>query len=71
MAGRYELWLTDDYGFRLSAEPMKDVWFNASREVNSIAYAIFGFPASFDESLLNVDFMIQVWHAPEGERASL
>lgn len=70
MAGRYEIWLTNDYGLRLAL--LDDtLWFNASRIVNRIGYFSGGFKKDFDIALVKPDYMIQVWRAPQGGRLLL
>ena len=76
MAGRYELWLTDDFGKRLAdsrGQTLLDdaLKFTATRTVNRIAYFSLWLPPTFDTSLIKLDRMVQVWRAPEGGRLSL
>lgn len=69
--GRYELWLTDDFGVRLaSLDNIVSATF--AREANRIAYCSISLPRSFDTRLVQVpDRMVQVWRAPEGGRLGL
>jgi len=70
MAGEYEIWLTTDEGVRL--KNLNDViWFQASRTVNRIGYLSMRLPWTFDHSLINPDYMIQIWRAPPGGRLKL
>jgi hypothetical protein len=67
---RYELWLTDDSGHRIrSLEDFLSL--SATRVVNGIGQFNLRLPASFDESLLRADRMVQVWRKPGGGRLSL
>ncbi|MGD8500734.1 MAG: hypothetical protein PVJ86_08810 [Phycisphaerales bacterium] len=70
MAGKYELWLTDDAGVRIAQ--LDDVlWFSATRHISNIAPFSMGLRETFDTSLLKPDRMVQVWRAPEGARIGL
>lgn len=76
MAGSYELWLTDDYGRRLAncdGETLLDrvVDMQASRVVNDVGSLFLRVPATFDQSLIAVDNMVQVWRAPAGATLQL
>jgi hypothetical protein len=63
MAGRYEIWLTDDAGVRIK---LLDDFISASftKEVNAIAPFSLSLKATFDIRMIKPDRMIQVWRAP-------
>jgi hypothetical protein len=74
--GAYELWLTDDYGSRITdrrGETVLDnvLWLSATRTVNGIGSFTLQLPPSFDTDLIQPDRMVQVWRAPEGGRLGL
>src|SRR5512139_1803612 len=64
-APNYELWLTTDEGVRLASLDYA-LWWQASRQVNRIGNFQMGLPSTFDQSLLNVDRMFQLWRQPSG-----
>jgi hypothetical protein len=70
MAGSYEIWLTDDHGLRLALLDYT-LPFNATRDTGVIAHCTVNVPATFDESLIQLDYGIQIWRAPPGGRMSL
>lgn len=70
MSASYELWLTTDVGVRI-AQLTTFVSLSASRAVGEIGKFTLGLPASFDESLLAPDRMVQVWRAPTGGQLGL
>ena len=69
-APAYELWLTNDQGLRITTLDAA-LWWQASRQVNRIGHFQMGLPATFDETLLKPDNMVQLWRAPAGGRLSL
>jgi len=69
-APSYELWYTTDTSVRLLSLD-RVPWFEASRVVNGVGHLAMVLPMTFDEQLLKVDRMIQVWRAPSGGRLSL
>jgi hypothetical protein len=76
MAGKYELWLTDDYGRRIADSQghsyLKQFHaLTASRALGEIGRFTLRVPLSFDKSLLKPDRMIQVWRRPTGGRLGL
>jgi hypothetical protein len=70
MAGTYELWLTDSSGVRIS-QLSTALGFQASRLANKVGWLNLRLPQSFDISIIQPDFMVQVWRAPEGGRLGL
>lgn len=70
MSGRHELWLTNDQGNRI-AQLSTALGFQASRLTNKIGWFNLRLPQSFDISIIQPDFMVQVWRAPEGGRLGL
>jgi hypothetical protein len=73
---RYELWLTDDTGLRITDRRGRSYLksflnLTASRAVNAIGRFTLEVPAGFDDNLLKPDRMIQVWRAPTGGRLGL
>lgn len=73
---RFELWLTDDSGNRIADSQGRSflksfVSLTATRSVNQIGSFSLSLPASFDESLLAVDRMVQVWRKPTGGQLGL
>jgi hypothetical protein len=73
---RYELWLTDDRGLRITDQRGRSyltsfLSLTASRAVNTIGRFTLAVPATFDDNLLKPDRMIQVWRAPTGGRLGL
>jgi hypothetical protein len=73
---RYELWLTDDTGLRITDQRGRSylksfLSLTASRAVNQIGKFSLEVPANFDDNLLKPDNMIQVWRAPTGGRLGL
>lgn len=76
MAGEYEFWLTDDYGRRLADRQGRTLLDNIlsgtfQRVTNGAGRFSARFPASFDTNLIQPDYMVQVWRAPQGEHLSL
>lgn len=74
--GKYELWLTDDSGQRIADSQGRSflksfVSLTATRSINQIGSFTLNLPASFDESLLAVDRMVQVWRRPTGGQLGL
>lgn len=70
MAGRFEIWLTDDHGLRLAL--LDDILqFNATRIAGGIGHFEGGFKKDFDTDFVKPDYMIQVWRAPQGGQLSL
>lgn len=68
MAGKYEIWLTNDKGTRLEiADDI--VSMSASKVVNRIGSLSLVLPADFDDDLLKADNMIQVRRAATGASA--
>lgn len=72
----YELWLTDDTGLRIAdsrgRSPLQPfLHLTAARAVNNIGEFTLAMPATFDDSLLAPDRMVQVWRAPTGGRLGL
>lgn len=66
----HELWLTDPKGTRLRL--LDDaLYLQAARVVNRIAPFELHMPATFPDSLLKPDYMVQVWRAPDGGRLGL
>lgn len=73
---KYELWLTDDAGQRIADSQGRSflksfVSLSATRSINQIGSFTLNLPASFDESLLAVDRMVQVWRRPTGGQLGL
>lgn len=65
MAGKYELWLTDDNGTRLQI--IDDILsMTATRAVNRVGSMTLELPSDFDNDLLQPDNMIQLRRAPTG-----
>jgi hypothetical protein len=61
----YEVWLDDARGNRLQL--LDDLLsFEWTRTANQIGWFILDLPADFDESLLQVDNLVEIWRAPEG-----
>lgn len=74
--GRYELWLTDDSGQRIADSQGRSflksfVSLSATRSINQIGSFTLNLLPSFDESLLAVDRMVQVWRRPTGGQLGL
>lgn len=62
MAGRYEIWLTDDFGTRIRL--LDDLLgFSATRTVGAISSFSAQVPVTFDRNLLKPDRIIEVWRA--------
>jgi hypothetical protein len=73
---RYELWLTDDSGQRIADSNGKTflksfLSLTATRSLNQVGQFTLSLPPSFDESLLAVDRMVQVWRRPTGGQLGL
>lgn len=62
MAGRYEIWLTDDFGTRIQLLDNL-IGFSATRTVGAISSFSAQVPITFDRNLLKPDRIIQVWRA--------
>ena len=59
----YTLWLDDQFGNRL--EILEDIIsFDVVRVANSIGVCQVVLPGTFDLSLINIDYMIEIWRAP-------
>lgn len=72
----FELWMTDDSGVRISDlngnSPLSRIMrFTATRVANGIGKIVIDVSGDFDQSLLRVDNMIQLWHAPAGQSLRL
>lgn len=62
---RYELWLTDTRGASLALLDTA-LWLTYSRVANGYGTFSLGLPASFDDRLIKLDHMVQVWRAYDG-----
>lgn len=68
--GTYDIILTDDKGLHL--ESLNNaLWWQAARNLNRIGHLQMGLPATFDDTLLRVDRMVQIWRQPPGGRLAL
>ena len=61
----YEIWLSDQYGTRLALlDTILEM--DIIKLINNVGYGSFTLPGDFDQTLLGLDNMIEVWRAPAG-----